>query len=390
MSDSSPSSPNPFEADLVDDSSNFAEKGEGEIPSSEEKPTSTEETSLSAAEQRQKRREELLERQQQARQAPSTPTTSTTANPALPVETPEPVKESATSTPVSTPTSVPSTSSSQTTEASEPAPRPQMIAQALSFLNSPNVQSAPMSKKIAFLQKKGLTQAEIDAAVEKSSAKDSRQEPATPNSMHRATSSAAVPPVPPRTYAQPAPAPISIMVAPNPNTERIRKTIVALMITSGLTAGLLGLFKLVMLPIRNSLTQEQHLRYDQQLKNVQQFHEELKSYHQTLQSSEDGPLKTLEKSTQTLRRTLRNFETQLMVYQEISKSKERSMNDVKNSFYDLTRSLGSAGYFSVYKLQAEHRSGLPAQIRSDIRSIKGLLLSRRTPFNSAFQQPTVA
>ncbi|ORX63791.1 hypothetical protein K493DRAFT_322072 [Basidiobolus meristosporus CBS 931.73] len=351
MSDSSPSSPNPFEADLVDDSSNFAEKGEGEIPSSEEKPTSTEETSLSAAEQRQKRREELLERQQQARQAPSTPTTSTTANPALPVETPEPVKESATSTPVSTPTSVPSTSSSQTTEASEPAPRPQMIAQALSFLNSPNVQSAPW-----------LTQAEIDAAVEKSSAKDSRQEPATPNSMHRATSSAAVP------QFHPAP-PISIMVAPNPNTERIRKTIVALMITSGLTAGLLGLFKLVMLPIRNSLTQEQHLRYDQQLKNVQQFHEELKSYHQTLQSSEDGPLKTLEKSTQTLRRTLRNFETQLM---------ERSMNDV------------GAGYFSVYKLQAEHRSGLPAQIRSDIRSIKGLLLSRRTPFNSAFQQPTVA
>lgn len=45
--------------------------------------------------------------------------------------------------------------------------REDMIKPAVSFLSSPNVRSADREKKIAFLQKKGLTQAEITEAFKR-------------------------------------------------------------------------------------------------------------------------------------------------------------------------------------------------------------------------------
>ncbi|KAI8336897.1 peroxisome membrane anchor protein Pex14p [Blakeslea trispora] len=44
--------------------------------------------------------------------------------------------------------------------------RQDLIKSAVSFLSSPNVQSADREKKVAFLQKKGLTQEEIDEAFQ--------------------------------------------------------------------------------------------------------------------------------------------------------------------------------------------------------------------------------
>ncbi|KAK2749274.1 peroxisomal membrane protein pex14 [Onygenales sp. PD_40] len=44
------------------------------------------------------------------------------------------------------------------------APREELVSSAISFLQDPSVSSAPIDKKIAFLQSKNLTQEEIDAA----------------------------------------------------------------------------------------------------------------------------------------------------------------------------------------------------------------------------------
>lgn len=57
----------------------------------------------------------------------------------------------------------PTTATSSTTSVI----REDMIKPAVSFLSSPNVKSADKSKKIAFLQKKGLNQAEIDEAFKR-------------------------------------------------------------------------------------------------------------------------------------------------------------------------------------------------------------------------------
>lgn len=50
--------------------------------------------------------------------------------------------------------------------------REDMIKPAVSFLTSSNVRSADKAKKIAFLQKKGLNQAEIDEAFKRSGGDD--------------------------------------------------------------------------------------------------------------------------------------------------------------------------------------------------------------------------
>jgi len=45
------------------------------------------------------------------------------------------------------------------------APRADMVANAVSFLEDPNVQSSSMSQRISFLESKGLTSQEIDRAL---------------------------------------------------------------------------------------------------------------------------------------------------------------------------------------------------------------------------------
>lgn len=52
--------------------------------------------------------------------------------------------------------------------------RPDLIATAVNFLNDPQVKAAPLSKRLAFLEGKGLTQEEIDLAIMKSN-KESKE-----------------------------------------------------------------------------------------------------------------------------------------------------------------------------------------------------------------------
>ena len=66
----------------------------------------------------------------------------------------------------------PTTNTSQAPAPTEAAEKPaelreDVLKSAVSFLTSPNVKSADKGKKIAFLQKKGLNQAEIDEAFKR-------------------------------------------------------------------------------------------------------------------------------------------------------------------------------------------------------------------------------
>jgi peroxin-14 len=58
--------------------------------------------------------------------------------------------------------------------------RQDLVSSAVGFLRDPKVQEAPLTKRVAFLESKGLTQAEIQAAISQS------------------TSTSAAPVIPPR------------------------------------------------------------------------------------------------------------------------------------------------------------------------------------------------
>lgn len=86
-----------------------------------------------------------------------TPSVAETVTPAAPTA---PIPATA---PVTTTTAV----TEPTTAIVSPL-REDLIKSAVSFLSSPNVRSADKGKKVAFLQKKGLNQAEIDEAFKRS------------------------------------------------------------------------------------------------------------------------------------------------------------------------------------------------------------------------------
>jgi peroxin-14 len=74
--------------------------------------------------------------------------------------------------------------------------RNDLIANAVRFLQDPKVQSAPLTKRIAFLESKGLTSQEIQTALQQSSSTEASLPVA-----------ASAPALPPRNYA-PYPPPI--------------------------------------------------------------------------------------------------------------------------------------------------------------------------------------
>lgn len=87
-------------------------------------------------------------------------------SPAVPTKTDSPIPAT-TAAPITTTTAV-----TEPTAAMVSPLREDMIKSAVSFLTSPNVRSADKGKKIAFLQKKGLNQAEIDEAFKRSGGDD--------------------------------------------------------------------------------------------------------------------------------------------------------------------------------------------------------------------------
>jgi len=75
--------------------------------------------------------------------------------------------------------------------------RENLVSSATSFLKDPKVQKAPLAKRVAFLESKGLTQEEIKEAL-------SRADGNAPQSsaVITAPAGAGAPPLPPNSYMQ--------------------------------------------------------------------------------------------------------------------------------------------------------------------------------------------
>ncbi|ORZ24359.1 hypothetical protein BCR42DRAFT_317945, partial [Absidia repens] len=153
-------------------------------------------------------------------------------------------------------TSIPSTETTATTPLRE-----DKLALAVSFLSSPKVQSADTSKKTAFLKQKGLTNPEIEEAYRRTT----RPMPAT----------STLPPVVP-TRAPPT-RPTQIVYYSTPAPERLTgKRMVALALifgagAMGLTAGLVGIVKVLISPIFNSIAGYQRNRYNDRFDKLQRL-----------------------------------------------------------------------------------------------------------------------
>ncbi|KAG2194410.1 hypothetical protein INT47_003121 [Mucor saturninus] len=279
--------------------------------------------------------------------------------------------------------------------------REDLIKSAVSFLSSTNVRSADKGKKIAFLQKKGLNQAEIDEAFKRSGGDDvssTAVSTSTPVSNSTATNSYTPPlaPVlparnanygPPQIvyYPQPASPPI-------PAEKVFAMAVILGMGAVGLTAGAVGLLKQFIAPLLNRIAEYQRTRYNQRKEIADKLQKSLKSF--CLENDDlDAVIDQGDENTVMDALASRQTELSSKIDTLIISSRERITDTLKQKTYsdfrsDLTSFKNVVQGTSPYSSYASYAPGTSynrnnsdsaavAGLKSDIRSLKAVLLNRR-------------
>ncbi|USP73974.1 hypothetical protein yc1106_01248 [Curvularia clavata] len=170
--------------------------------------------------------------------------------------------------------------------------REDLITSAVSFLQDPSVASAPLEKRIAFLQSKNLTQEEIDVSLARA-AEDPSQPSPPPQTSAVASSNAYRPPpaapyasYPPQGYWQPPPPP------PEPPKRDWRDYFIMATVMGGVGYGLYFTAKRYVLPLIQPPTQPQleqdKASVDESFKRAFDLLEQLNTDTTALKASEEA------------------------------------------------------------------------------------------------------
>lgn len=170
--------------------------------------------------------------------------------------------------------------------------REDLITSAVSFLQDPSVASAPLEKRIAFLQSKNLTQEEVDVSLARA-AEDPSQPSSPPPQTSAVASSAYRPPpaapyasYPPQGYWQPPPPP------PEPPKRDWRDYFIMATVMGGVGYGLYFTAKRYVLPLIQPPTQPQleqdKASVDESFKRAFDLLEQLNTDTSALKASEEA------------------------------------------------------------------------------------------------------
>ncbi|KAL9554097.1 hypothetical protein MBANPS3_002963 [Mucor bainieri] len=266
-----------------------------------------------------------------------------------------------------------------------------LIKSAVSFLSSANVKTADRGKKIEFLRKKGLDDQEIDEAfkrVEAASTPQDQQAVATSTAAAATTQTPQLPPRMPYTPTQVVyypPAPIPRMT----NSDIVRHVLVLGLSSFALTTALTLIIKKLMSKVLNRIAAYQRDRYQQHTKLLNRMESTLThdaSPSNDLQSAQeklDDALHRLLQSTRELQQQQQQQDQQ--PYKSLRSTMERFTNalshnplvtnaDARHQFN--YQSGFASSYADRYQVDTNHNLTVQG-IKSEIRSVKGMLLSRR-------------
>ncbi|KAI9287746.1 peroxisomal membrane anchor protein conserved region-domain-containing protein [Umbelopsis sp. AD052] len=356
-------------------------------------------------EQREEKRKALVQRQKDARAGADLSTLlaqqppSSTESSAVPEATKAPVPVVA-------------------AKASEDLPlREDLIKPAVSFLSSPNVRSADRAKKLAFLQKKGLNQREIQEAFQRvgETKPDSTAiaEAAKLPQPSAAPASSSMPQVPSRVNQPPQ---VIYVQTPPPATVPIDKVVtMAVIIAVGAvtaTTGLVALVKRIVNPTFQAYFEHRRKTYEHRRALLESLNDKLKQFNKVPKPTKvtitDGEEDTI----------LAESEEKEFVYTKIEDAQKKMAKDISrlstlvatlaatqgdnplrvaltSLISYLTQSTYSYSY--SYLNSSNSGSGVPGvdteakeiqDIKSEIRSLKGFLLNRRNFPSAAHIQPS--
>ncbi|XP_066296282.1 peroxisomal membrane protein PEX14-like isoform X2 [Branchiostoma lanceolatum] len=227
-----------------------------------------------------------------------------------------------------------------------PEPRQQMIETAVKFLQNPRVRQSAFTQRRAFLQKKGLTNEEIQLAIEKSgtAADETNPPPPPPAQVVQSTAPVALQP------------PVIVPVSP---WSKWRDMGAVIVLVGGALYGLYRLFQAYLVPLWKSSHEER-----QRLERIETAVTELSA---------------------SVNKTVGELQTSVgVVQQTLTKQGDR----VQEISMDLTAGKSTARVFESQSV---------SELKAEITSLKGLLLSRHqfpptpspTPIIPSWQMETV-
>ncbi|KAJ2773975.1 peroxisomal membrane protein pex14 [Coemansia nantahalensis] len=252
------------------------------------------------------------------------------------------------------------------TEAPQAAAAPQalredIIESAVRFLADPKVQASTLAKKIAFLETKGLTNAEIEDALTRA-----RNPPAPPAGSTTVAAAAAAPPGFGYAQQMQPPAP-----PPRPHLDW-KDYFIAAVVAGGLGYGLFMLAKKYVMPLLE--VREDNRRLEEERKVLVEQGEQTRKQ---LDALSESTMRILDSLAQQAQKSGDAVEGMAAAMDELAKHGTEQKTQATRlllTLEDLQTSIAA-----LAAKGARNDSAKIADVQSDIRSLRSLILSRRVP-----------
>ncbi|SAM09008.1 hypothetical protein [Absidia glauca] len=243
--------------------------------------------------------------------------------------------------------------------------REDLISSAINFLNDPKVQSAALTKKVSFLESKGMTAEEIEEAMARASGK-------APSSNATAAGTSS--------YSQPNGMVLQTAPPPVPTRPRYdwRDLFIAAVLAGGVGYGVWTLAKRVFgpwfkVPTQKELEEDKE-KLDEQFQAVEDSLKEIKTQTNEALTSVSDQSKKVEES-------LTSLETVLKDLKDGDQQRDEEFKSVKEEVESL-----KALVPKMLDRNKDAQGAVLNDLQNEIKSLKSLLLSRRSPGASLLEQ----
>ncbi|CAE6419232.1 unnamed protein product [Rhizoctonia solani] len=234
--------------------------------------------------------------------------------------------------------------------------RKELVKNAVEFLSDPKIQAAPLTKRISFLESKGLTTAEIEDAIAQSASSSTASRP---SSVYSAPQSQFTFQVPPTT-----------MVSPPPIPQRDwRDYFIMALVSGGLVYGLAALTRKYVMPHLQPPSEDAFESTTSQL--TAQF-DEAAALLKQIQEDTVNARDVVQQQQQAVDSAIEQVKT---VISELRAGEEKSQNEIREirSEVDTIRDMLP----KMIEANRETQTHALSELQQELKSLKALLVTRR-------------
>lgn len=228
--------------------------------------------------------------------------------------------------------------------------REDFVASAVTFLKDPQVASAPLAKKIEFLESKELTNAEIQEALSRANGATSVTPPNYTQPQHQQAGAPPLPPYSYATYSQPPPLP----------KRDWRDYFIMATVSVGVTYGLYEIAKRYVLPMIMPPTppalESDKLALEAEFARAQTLLDQLVADTEALKASETERAQKVDDALKEVDEVVKAVKDQVQQREDEMKLVKSQIENIKNDLPKALEKHGDVQKFSLNELQTELKS----------------------------------